>query len=712
MDNNFEQLVTTLNLSPISADVIHQITQLLQLQTVETLSEFLSQSFEALLRLHLWSWQLLCKDSLSWIYDHSYQQFFTALTKFDQLLIFNLAIDDIDTRVSLLFSLSPTQITEIFNRIDRSDDDDDPYLDIISLVLNNHSYFLFQNPEYRAISIVDQIGQHILHTYVMNKHAEETMDYIGSDCLQTIRIHCHLVELWSNKLRNCIAHLIALLLGLCWRDKQTDTIIKKTFPTEQIACDFVEDLICILRYTPFYQEIQPRCSNDTTVLLHTCLMFLTLIVHKLNINWFFRSNPKVRETIARMAETTQNQDLCSAAYNILCETLTDDQLKRLKIADHISSRYFNLLEETIDQSQTTYRRIPVDFMLRAFQCLSKNDSLQQKAASLNKISLFINLCDQYPVAWDIIWTFSFNEDIQEKLRSNCLFMSKLSYLAKETGDEQMRKIVHGILWNLGTNHNNRLLPNNNEDKTFDIMISYSHKEKALCHQLYQELTRTNYRVWIDFDQMHGNVMDAMAQAIEQSRVVILCISEQYRKSNYCRAEAHYAFQCQRKIIPILVQKHYKPDGWLLFLIGQLLYVDFTKHEFDQAMNMLLKELSLNETNESNRPSTVPSKESTCIAKDSEDIFAWSVTRVQQWLIEHKLTQMSRLFCDCDGRSLVFLRDCVKYGDFQSIFTSLQEDCNRRLKENISLIELSCCLSLIKQQKRLAQIARLNKKNKC
>ncbi|CAF1588561.1 unnamed protein product, partial [Adineta ricciae] len=542
--------------------------------------------------------------------------------------------------------------------------------------------------------------------------AEETMDYIGSDCLQIIRIHCQLVELWSSRLLNCIAHLIAFILGLFWRDRQTDTIIKKTFPTEQTTCDFVEDLICILSYTPFHQEIQPHCSNDTTVLLHTCLMFLTLIVHKLNINWFFRSNSKVRETIARMAETIQNQDLSSAAYNILCETLTDDQLKRLKIADHISSHYFNLLEETIDQSQTNYRRIPVDFMLRAFQCLSKNDSLQQKAASLNKISIFINLSDQYPVAWDIIWTFSFNEDIQEQLRSNCLFMSKLSHLAKETDDEQMRKIVHGILWNLGTNHNNRLLPNNNEDKTFDIMISYSHKEKALCHQLYQELTRTNYRVWIDFDQMHGNVMDAMAQAIEQSRIVILCISEQYRKSNYCRAEAHYAFQCQRKIIPILVQKHYKPDGWLLFLIGQLLYVDFTKHEFDQAMNMLLKELSLNATNESNRPSTVSSKESTCISKDSEDIFAWSATRVQQWLIEHKLAQMSRLFCDCDGRSLVFLRDCVKYGDFQSIFTSLQEDCNRRLKENMSLIELSCCLSLIKQQKRLAQLARLNKKSKC
>ncbi|CAF4004309.1 unnamed protein product, partial [Rotaria sp. Silwood1] len=79
----------------------------------------------------------------------------------------------------------------------------------------------------------------------------------------------------------------------------------------------------------------------------------------------------------------------------------------------------------------------------------------------------------------------------------------------------------------------------------------------------------------------------------------ICMSEQYRKSNYCRAEAHYAFQQQRKIVPILLQKHYKPDGGLLFLIGQLLYVDFTKYIFPQAIEMLFKELKATNIVDSN-----------------------------------------------------------------------------------------------------------------
>jgi len=276
----------------------------------------------------------------------------------------------------------------------------------------------------------------------------------------------------------------------------------------------------------------------------------------------------------------------------------------------------------------------------------------------------------------------------------------------------MGKIIHGIFWNLETNHDDRSLLKNNDRKTFDIMISYSHKEKALCKQLYEELIKANYRVWIDFDQMHGNVMDAMAQAIEQSQTIIICISEQYRKSNYCRAEAHYAFQCQRKIIPIFSQKDYKPDGWLLFLIGQLFYVDFTKYEFFQAMKMLLKELTPNKVLVSDIL-PVHSKENTCtvssvppvpISKLSpvQNILEWTQAQVQQWLVEHNLIQMSRLFADCDGRSLIYFRNCVIFGELRCILNSLQEDSLRRTNQNLSFIEFSCFLSLIKQQIRLLQ----------
>ncbi len=354
--------------------------------------------------------------------------------------------------------------------------------------------------------------------------------------------------------------------------------------------------------------------------------------------------------------------------------------------------------------------------------LSKNDFIQQRTAKLNKISLFIEMSDQYPVAFDIIWALSFNQDIQQQLRSRSSFMTKLTHLAKECDNEQMRKIIHGILWNLEINHEDRTTLEMNETKTFDIMISYSHKDKNLCQQIYKELTKAGYSIWIDFDQMHGNVMDAMAQAIEQSHTVIICMSEEYRKSNYCRAEAHYAFQRQRKIVPVLLQKRYKPDGWLLFLIGQLFYVDFIKHEFDRAMEMLFKELRAEirpdinvspvqpvENNDVAPPviSVISSRSGSTSLTFSESILEWTSTQVQNWLIGHNLIQMSRLLTDCDGRSLVYLSKYMKSCQTQQILNLLQEDSVRRTKQNVSLIELSRFRSLMDEQRRLLK---LNEKN--
>ncbi|CAF2118947.1 unnamed protein product, partial [Rotaria magnacalcarata] len=163
--------------------------------------------------------------------------------------------------------------------------------------------------------------------------------------------------------------------------------------------------------------------------------------------------------------------------------------------------------------------IQIVFTLSAFLTLSKNDFIPQKSADSNKLCLLMEMCDDYPIVYDIIWAFSFNKDIQKQLRSNAPFMSKLIQLAKQSENEQMRKAIDGILWNLELNHENHLIDDKHNKKAFDIVISYSHKEKVACKQIYDELIEAGYRVWIDFDQMHGNVMDAMAQAIEQSNTV-------------------------------------------------------------------------------------------------------------------------------------------------------------------------------------------------
>jgi hypothetical protein len=326
------------------------------------------------------------------------------------------------------------------------------------------------------------------------------------------------------------------------------------------------------------------------------------------------------------------------------------------------------------------------------------------------------MCDQFPIAFDIIWGLSFNQDIQQQLRSSTLFMSKLAHVEKESDDEQMRKNIHGILWNLEIKHEEHSTSEINDEKTFDIMISYSHNEQVLCKQLYQELTKAGYRVWVDFDQMHGNVMDAMAQAIEQSHTIIICMSEEYRKSNYCRAEAHYAFQRQRKIVPILSQEHYKPDGWLLFLLSHLFYVDFIKFGFDQGLEMLFKELKTEDVRES---TTIPARHQESAAAETsilpvssqmasvamtlpQNMLEWTQAQVQGWLTEHNLTQMSRLLVDCDGRSLVYLNKYMKYGQPQEVLSMVQEDLRRRTNEKLSLIELSCFHSLMDQQRKLLQ----------
>ena len=318
---------------------------------------------------------------------------------------------------------------------------------------------------------------------------------------------------------------------------------------------------------------------------------------------------------------------------------------------------------------------------------------------MHKVELFITMVDQYPIVYDIIWALSFNQDIQQQLRSNTSFMTKLVHLPKHCDNELIQKTIQGILWNLESNHGERRQSCYGTEERFDLMISYSHKDEIICRQIYDELIKAGYRIWIDFDQMHGNVMDAMAQAIEQSNTILICMSEQYRRSNYCRAEAHYAFQRQLKIVPVLIQEHYQPDGWLLFLVGQLLYVDFTKYEFSQAIDMLIREVKapiIIDIGLSSVCSMV--SQFAPISTNPDNILEWTERHVQDWLVAHGLLQMSHLFANFNGQSLFYMNELIEKGDLQQIINLLQEDCIRRTNQSLSLVELAHFRALFNQYK--------------
>ncbi|CAF1533191.1 unnamed protein product [Adineta ricciae] len=717
MKTSFDQLVSSLNACDLCVDTVEQLKMILEQEKAESLPSFINQSYDSLLILEQWAWQLLSEDYRPWTTESSYLEFFYDLTLFNRDMIFNNGDIDVDRKISLLFCVTIGQIDSIFTQIDQINDENDVFIRLINLSLENYAYFFYEQPQHQVPAVVDHIDKYIVRKYIMSKEhkfylaklhepelakkllsfpytAEEMVALLCDDYLEIIRIHSHAIESWSKEFLACIAQLISFMSGGFWWNGQQRTQIKKALPTEQITCSHVEDLIRIIAYKPFYSQTKSVRSNDETILIDSAMMILYIIVQSQNINWFFRSNLFVRDTIAHVSELALNDEVCLCGYCILGETLADDQLKAIKIADNISDYFFHIIEEAWKSLTKIFRQVPLQFLLEDFQILSKNDSVQQRTASSNKLSLFIPMCDQYPIVFDIIWALSFNHDIQQQLHQNTPFIHKLTRLSNQAIDEQIRKAVNGILWNLQIHQQSHPSPNISSQNTFDIMISYSHKDKSLCKQIYDELTRRNYRVWIDFDQMHGNVMDAMAQAIDRSRTIIICMSEEYRKSNFCRAEAHYAFQQQRHIVPVLLQKHYKPDGWLLFLIGQLLYVNFTKHEFDQAMEMLLKELKFTEVYE---PSIAPVRPKAnvqskpigiTVAPSVRKISEWTQSEVLDWLAERELVQMVRLLAGCNGRSLVYLHSYMKAGGTRQTLSLLQQDSLRLTNQSLSIIELS------------------------
>jgi hypothetical protein len=84
----------------------------------------------------------------------------------------------------------------------------------------------------------------------------------------------------------------------------------------------------------------------------------------------------------------------------------------------------------------------------------------------------------------------------------------------------------------------------------------------------------------------------MASAIENSLVVIMCMTQKYKESNYCRLEAEYTAQLKKPFISLAMDPGYRPDGWLGLLLGARTCVDFCKLEFSMACSEVLRNLAM------------------------------------------------------------------------------------------------------------------------
>jgi len=413
MKHSFKQLVDALSISPLSNNILREITQLLEQQTPELFSPFITQSIESLFALEYWAWDRLSRDSHQWINQPNYMSLFHTLASFNKNLIFNYDDIDDETKAPLLILPNVDQINRIFEQIDKSNDDNDPFIGIASLWFDNLSSFIRENPQFAASPVICYINQYIGRNYLMTNQfkfyltqlqqpqtqqqsnfstrqlfyintcsfsldsylfasaqnvsftADEMFHHVGNEYLQTMNIHSHTIEFWNKELLISITHLTGFMRSCCCLNEQMTTEMKILFPTEQILCDFIDALVRILSYKPFHKEIKSKRLNCETILIDAILRFIFVILYTQNINWYFRSTSSLPDTILLITEHSSSDEISLCAYGILGGILTDEKLKELKATDNIGPVFYNTLNQAWHHPSKKHKQIPVSDLLRS-----------------------------------------------------------------------------------------------------------------------------------------------------------------------------------------------------------------------------------------------------------------------------------------------------------------------------------------------------------
>lgn len=225
-----------------------------------------------------------------------------------------------------------------------------------------------------------------------------------------------------------------------------------------------------------------------------------------------------------------------------------------------------------------------EFMKETIQAIiSKGSDIEQKYA----LRLLAQLC--------------FDSRVCDLVSNNNELLTLIQTLktSNNTNIKSVPKICEQILWSIDQQKNQStsigqvLLDDSKRKQQCQIMISYNSASRALCLKIKEELEKHSFRVWIDVSEIHGSSLEAMARAVETSDFILMCVTEKYRQSLNCQAEAQYAFKLNKKIIPLIMQSGYEnADGWMGIIMGDKIFVNFTKYSFEECIRRLLQETAL------------------------------------------------------------------------------------------------------------------------
>jgi len=188
----------------------------------------------------------------------------------------------------------------------------------------------------------------------------------------------------------------------------------------------------------------------------------------------------------------------------------------------------------------------------------------------------------------LIWILSFDQNCKNEFLSNGIVETLKAFNVKD--NESVKKAIGGALFTLIGNQNQN---QNRSETKGQVMISYCWEEKEKARGIATYLKSKNVLVWIDIEQMEGSVLEAMAEAVEESSIILIFLSSKYKDSQACRTEAEYAYKLKKEIICIMAEDNYQPRGWLGALLGNKLWYNLWKNSMfiEESFLPILSQLS-------------------------------------------------------------------------------------------------------------------------
>ena len=91
------------------------------------------------------------------------------------------------------------------------------------------------------------------------------------------------------------------------------------------------------------------------------------------------------------------------------------------------------------------------------------------------------------------------------------------------------------------------------NQEYDVMLSYQWDSQSLVKEIKSFLETNGLRVWMDVNEMYGNINIRMKNAIKRSKIILLFITKKYEDSHNCQKEFNYADHEKKKLIPIKLE---------------------------------------------------------------------------------------------------------------------------------------------------------------